>query len=217
MSELSDAISEPGRIITVDQLKELYRDPSQLVQSKVKAVIDPVSAAFIEHCPFLLMGTQGADGRLDVSPRGGPPGFIRVLSDGRVAIPDLNGNNLIDTLRAVVETGRVGMIFVMPGREETLRVNGSAYVSVDPDLLAGFTAELKPPKAAIVVAPNEVFIHCAKAFRRGHVWDTAMWDELATNAPDGIDMLSCHLGLPDGGAEFRKHAEAAYEAELAAD
>jgi uncharacterized protein len=205
-----------GRIGSVDELRSLYREPHRVVRSKIRPELDELSRAFIERSPFLLIATVGVDGRVDVSPRGGPPGFVRVLPDGSVAVPDLNGNNLIDTLRAVVETGRAGMIVVHPGRDETLRVNGAAHVSVDPELLAGFTAELRTPKSAIVVEPQEVFIHCAKAFRRGRVWDAASWPAFA-DSPDAVDILRCQLGLEGDAEEMRAGMAESYASDLAQD
>ena len=205
------------RLSTVEELRTLYRDPSQLVRAKLKESIDAASRTFIERCPFVLVGTVGADQRHDVSPRGGPPGFIRVLSDGSIAIPDLNGNNLIDTLRAVVETGAIGLLFVMPGRDETLRVNGRAYVSADPTLLEAFTHELRTPKSAIVVEPVEVFVHCAKAFRRGDVWRPESWASFA-DAPDAAEILQCQFDLPTEAADqLRGSLEQSYTEGLAVD
>jgi uncharacterized protein len=206
-----------SRIETVEELRALYREPSQLVKNKLKASLDEVSRRFIERCPFVLVGTMGADGRLDVSPRGGPAGFLRVLSDGAIAIPDLNGNNLIDTLRAVVETGAASLLFVLPGRDETLRVNGPAFVTADPDLLCGFTQELRVPKSAIVVETAEVFVHCAKAFRRADVWNPQSWVAFA-DAPDAADILRCQLDLPDESEQkLRESLERSYAEGLAAD
>jgi uncharacterized protein len=210
------AAMENTRVTTVEQLRGMYREPSEMVRAKVQSSLDPVSIQFIERATFLTIATLGADGRVDVSPRGGPSGFVRVLDDGSIAIPDLNGNNLIDTLRAVVETGRVGMMFVHPGRDETLRVNGDAHVSVDPDVLAGFTAELRTPKCAIVVRPNEVFIHCAKAFRRGGVWKPETWPSFH-DAPDAVDIISCQLRLGDDETSLRSSLERGYERELSED
>ena len=204
-----------GRVETVEQLRGMYRPPSELVRAKVGAGLDVVSTAFVERSTFVLLATVGGDGRVDVSPRGGPSGFVRVLDDGSIAIPDLNGNNLLDTLRAVVETGKVGMMFVHPGREETLRVNGQAYVTIDPELLAGFTTELKVPKCAIVVQPTEVFIHCAKAFRRGEVWKPESWPSFH-DAPDAIDVIRCQLNLDDDAA-LRANLQQGYADELADD
>jgi uncharacterized protein len=205
------------RIGSVEELRELYREPSALVRGKVKVDLDAASIRFIERSPFLFVGTNGADGRLDVSPRGGPPGFVRVRTDGTIAIPDLNGNNLIDTLRAIVETGFVGLLFVLPGREETLRVNGSAFVTADSKVLGEFTNELRTPKAAIVVEPHEVFVHCAKAFRRGSVWDAESWPTHA-DAPDAADILTCQLDLsPEHDRALRDGLEKSYKTDLEAD
>lgn len=205
------------RIGTVEELRTLYRAPGQQVVDKIRSCLDAASTRFIQRCPFVLVGTIGSDGRLDVSPRGGPSGFIRVRTDGTIAIPDLNGNNLIDTLQAVVETGSVGLLFVLPGRDETLRVNGRAYVTIDPTVLGEFTQELRPPKSAIVVEPQEVFIHCAKAFRRGGVWQPDRWPALA-DAPDAADILSCQLDLPAGSnAKLRAALDRSYTDGLAAD
>jgi uncharacterized protein len=205
------------RVTSVAELRDTYREASQLVQGKIKPTLDAVSRAFIERAPFVLIATVGGDGRLDVSPRGGPSGFIRVRSDGTIAIPDLNGNNLIDTLRAVVESGRAGLLILHPGKEETLRVNGTAFVTTDPEVLAEFTSELKTPKSAIVVEPHEVFIHCAKAFRRGGVWQSESWASF-NDAPDAVDILQCQLDLPEAVTQqLRTSLESDYVAGLAAD
>jgi uncharacterized protein len=207
----------PTRIASVDELRDLYREPSALVKSKIQGRLDATSVHFIERCPFVLVATNGADGRLDVSPRGGPIGFIRVRADGSIAIPDLNGNNLVDTLRGIVETGRAGLLFVLPGRDETLRVNGNAYVTADPTVLNEFTDELRTPKSAIVVEPHEVFVHCAKAFRRGSVWQSDSW-AVNANAPGVVEIISCQLDLtPEQNEALSTHLQQGYIDELAAD
>ena len=170
-------------IETTEQLTELYHAPSRLVQAKVRSGIDQGSATFITTAPFLLIGTTGADGRNDVSPRGGPSGFVKVLGDEYVAIPDLNGNNLIDTIRGVVENRRAGLIFLVPGQDETLRLNGEAWVTTDDSVLDLWNDELRRPKSAIVVRADQVFVHCAKAFRRSNLWDPATWSQYE-GAPD---------------------------------
>jgi uncharacterized protein len=201
-----------ARIESVEALRNLYRQPNSLVRAKIQSTLDPVTTAVIESARFVLLATSGADGRVDVSPRGGPSGFIRVI-DGRVAIGDLNGNNLLDSLTNIIETSRAGLLVVQPGSDETLRVNGTAWISVDDELLDGFTAELRRPKCAIVIEPDEVFIHCAKAFRRAKVWNPDSW----TNALDAVTLLRCHLNLEGDPAELRKQFEAGYAAELAED
>jgi len=208
---------DPATIVTSeDQLAELYRAPSKLVTAKKTAVLDEASAGMLAMSPFVLIGTTGADGGVDVSPRGGPPGFLRVLDDRHVAIPDLNGNNLIDSLRAVVATGRAGLLVLVPGKDETLRINGAAWLTTDAAVLDRWTDELRRPTTAIVVRTDEVFMHCAKAFRRGRVWDPASWDELA-EAPDGLDVLNAQ-GLVDANDDAtRGFLEQSYASDLARD
>jgi uncharacterized protein len=203
-----------GTITTIDELRTLYRTPSPLVQAKVKPTIDPVSAAFVALSPFLLIATRSPDGRVDVSPRGGPAGFCVVLGDGSLAIPDLNGNNLLDTLGNIVGTGEAGLLIVVPGRDETLRINGAAIVTTDEGVLDTFTAELKRPKSAIVVSPREVFIHCAKAFRRGQVWMPDAWP---VGGPDAVDILRCQFNLDGDEATMRAQFAEGYAADLALD
>ena len=200
---------------TVDDLRAHYHQPSRLVKAKVRPELDPNSRAFIERAPFVLLATVAADGGVDVSPRGGPPGFVRVLDGNRVAIPDLNGNNLLYSLENIVATGQVGLLFVLPGQDETLRVNGHAAVTTEPAVLDSFTAELRRPKTAVVVDVDEVFIHCAKAFRRGEVWSPDSWDRHRAG-PDAVSILSCQLGLDDGES-LRARLEEGYAQELAAD
>jgi hypothetical protein len=202
---------------SVEDLAELYRAPSALVTAKVRHGIDEGSADFIATSPFVLIGTAGADGRNDVSPRGGPAGFVRVVEDDYVAIPDLNGNNLLDSIRGVVDTGRAALLFVVPGRDETLRLNGRAWVTTDPMILDRWDGELRRPKSAVVVAGDEVFIHCAKAFRRSNLWDPSTWDIYA-EAPDGPEILAAQglLGDADLG-DVRRAFASGYQADLALD
>jgi len=199
-----------------EQLAELYRAPSRLVAAKKTAVLDEASVGILALSPFVLLATSGADGGLDVSPRGGPLGFVRVLDDRHVAIPDLNGNNLIDSLRAVVATRRAGLLVVVPGKDETLRINGSAWVTTDPGVLDLWNDELRRPTTAIVVRTDEVFMHCAKAFRRGRVWDPASWEELA-DAPDGLDVLNAQGLVAANDAVTRDFLEQSYADDLALD
>ena len=141
---------------------------------------------------------------------------MRVLDDHHVAIPDLNGNNLIDSLRGVVGTGRAGLLVLVPGKDETLRLNGAAWVVTDANVLDRWDDELRRPITAIVIRTDEVFMHCAKAFRRGRVWDPASWDELA-DAPDGLDVLSAQGLVDSNNEETRAFLERAYQSDLAAD
>lgn len=207
-------------VTSTDELYELYRRPHPGVLAKKRPEVDPASAAFIAASPFLLVATVGADGTVDVSPRGGDAGFVRVARrDGTdyVLVPDLNGNNLLDTLQAVVATGQAGLIFLIPGKDDTLRVNGAAWIVTDDDVLDGFP-DLRRPKAAIAVRADEVFVHCAKAFRRSHLWDPATWAALA-DAP-GLEHIVCAQGLLGADvdpAAVKADLEAGYALELAED
>ena len=206
-----------GSIIgSQEQLGELYRPPSRIAAAKKAAMVDVATAGFVARSPFVLVATLGRDGDLDVSPRGGPPGFVRVLDDHHVAVPDLNGNNLIDSLSAVVASGRAGLLFLVPGRDETVRINGPAWVTIDPATLDRWNGEIRRPKTAIVVRSDEVFMHCAKAFRRGRVWDPTSWDELA-DAPDGLDVLAAQGLVATNDIATRTFLEQGYASDLAAD
>jgi uncharacterized protein len=185
-----DVIRTPG------ELGELYDEPSDGVRTKAIAHIDEHCRAFIARSPFVLVATADEDGRCDVSPRGGAPGFVSVLDDSRLAMPDASGNNRLDTLHNIVQTGRVGLLFLIPGLAETLRVNGRACISRDPQLLAQHVTQGKTPKVVIGVDLDEAFLHCAKAFIRSTLWDASTWpdrDGLARPAQIWKD----HMGMPD--------------------
>lgn len=204
--------SFPGAVTSIDQLRQHYRAPSKLVQSKKVTVLDEPTRAFIAASPFVLLATTDASGRCDVSPRGGAPGFVRIVDDHRLLLPDLNGNNLLDSLQNVVVNPSVGLLFVLPGRDETLRVDGHAVVTVDDEILSSFT-DIRRPTSAIGITVEHAFIHCAKSFRRGNVWDADRWAELV--APTALELLQCHLNMPEPIDPARM--EAGYAADLAAD
>jgi PPOX class probable FMN-dependent enzyme len=204
----------PGRIETLDELTALYRAPSGGAISKQLDHIDAGMEAFIDLSPFLVLATSDGAGSLDASPRGGPPGFVRRLDDRHIAIPDLNGNNRLDSYRNIVTHGRAGVLMVVPGKNETLRINGPAVITTDPELLAGFTKELRTPKAAIVIETAEIYGHCAKAFRRGNLWDSSSWAALEP-APDLAAMYTCIWNVDE--TTIRDSLAADYEQGLAAD
>ena len=218
LSEQAGGADAPvGSIVaSLDELAELYRAPSRLVVAKKAGVIDDASIGILARSPFVLIGTEGADGGLDVSPRGGPSGFVRVLDEHHLAIPDLNGNNLIDSIRAVVATGRAALLVIVPGSDETLRINGPAWVTTDAAVIDLWDDELRRPITAIVVRADEVFMHCAKAFRRGRVWDPTSWDDPA-DVPDGLDVLAAQGLVATNDAATRGHLEQRYADDLAHD
>jgi PPOX class probable FMN-dependent enzyme len=161
----------------VEQLREHYDAPMERALRKDIARIDGLCRRLIAASPMLFVATFSEQGRCDVSPRGGPPGFVTVLDDDHLAIPDATGNRRLDTLENVVATGRAGLIFLIPGRDTTLRVNGRAAVSADPELLDRLTPVGKPPRTAIVVEADEVYAHCPKAFVRSRLWDPNTWPD----------------------------------------
>jgi uncharacterized protein len=162
------------------ELRELYGHPGERAVAKEQPVIGEDCRAFIAHAPFLVMGTAGVDGRCDVSPKGDAPGFVQVLDERHLVIPDRLGNNRLDGLRNVVENGHVGLIFFIPGREDTLRVNGRATIVRDEALLDRLAVAGKRPITALVVEVEQCFLHCARAFKRAGLWQPERWPDAST-------------------------------------
>ncbi|MEN8196823.1 MAG: pyridoxamine 5'-phosphate oxidase family protein [Pseudomonadota bacterium] len=154
-----------------DALREVVGQPMALAATKEMPRLDRHCRAFIALSPFLCMGTMSADGKADVSPRGDPPGFVKVLDDRTVLIPDRPGNRRADSMTNLLANPSIGLIFFVPGVEETLRLNGRATIVRDAALLADMAVNGKAPKLAIRVAIDEVFFHCAKALKRSRLWD----------------------------------------------
>jgi PPOX class probable FMN-dependent enzyme len=187
-----------ARITTVEQLTSMYRAPAERVRTKKRDRLDDGLGAVLAASPFVLLGTADANGRCDVSPRGGPPGFVKALDDRHVALPDLNGNNLVDSLRNIVANPHAGLLVIVPGQDETLRIDGPAYLSTDDDVLDRFTTELRRPTLAIVIETAAVFTHCAKSFRRGHVWEPESWADGAL----ALEARYRQLGLTESFDEY---------------
>lgn len=161
------------------ELRELYRPPGNTVE-KVLAHLDQHARTFIETAPFVLVGTTSPDGSGDVSPKGGPPGFAVVLDDHHLAIADLAGNNLLDSITNIVNGSGIGLLLLVPGVDETLRVNGRACVTTDPVVLDACAVKDRRPKAAIGVTVTQQYMHCAKAFRRSALWQPESWPDRST-------------------------------------
>jgi PPOX class probable FMN-dependent enzyme len=155
------------------ELRTLFAQPEGLAVQKSLRRLDRHCRDFIARSPFLCISTMSAEGRADVSPRGDPPGFVQVLDERTLAIPDRPGNNRLDTMLNIVANPSVGLLFFVPGFEDTLRVNGNAALVRDPALLAAATVNGKAPKVMIRVAVEEAFLHCAKALKRARLWDPA--------------------------------------------
>jgi PPOX class probable FMN-dependent enzyme len=159
-----------ARIETEQQLRDLYPEPKGRAVTKVFHRLEETSRRFIALSPFVLIATQGPGGA-DVSPKGDLPGFIQVLDDVTVAIPDRPGNNRLDGYANVLANPAVGLIFLIPGINETFRINGTGEIRDDADLMARFEVSGKLPKTCLVVTVQEAFMHCAKALMRSRLWD----------------------------------------------
>jgi hypothetical protein len=178
-----------------DRLRAIYGAPMQRALKKDVARLDEMCRRLIAASPMVFVASYSADGRCDVTPRGGPAGFVSVLDDRRLAIPDATGNRRLDTLVNVVSTGMAGLIFLIPGRDTTLRVNGPACVTDDPALLAGLNAVGKPPRTAIVVEAEEAYAHCPKAFVRSKLWEPATWPA-PEDLPSAAEVSHAHMRDP---------------------
>lgn len=158
-------------VTSAEELTALIGVPSELVIKKQLTEVDAHMRTFIEESPFLLLGTVGKGGHCDVSPRGDAPGIAKVLDSKTLLIPERRGNRRADSLRNILETGQVGILFMIPGMGETLRVNGKACLIRDEEILASFAVNCKEPVAVIAVEVEECFLQCAKALLRSKLWD----------------------------------------------
>jgi uncharacterized protein len=157
------------------QLRSIIGEPGELVPKKVMHALDEMATDFIGRSPFLVLATTDAKGNLDASPKGGGPGFVAVEDELTLAIPDRKGNKLIFGLQNILDNPHVGLIFIIPGTDETLRVNGSAELTIEPALLDRLAERGAPAHLAIRVRVHECFFHCAKAFIRSQLWHPESW------------------------------------------
>lgn len=194
-----------------EQLRNLYGYPNDRAVGKALRTLDKHALNYISKSPFVILSTVSSDRKVDASPRGGAAGFVQVLN-GKVAIPDYKGNNRLDSLENIVETGQVGLLFMIPGIDETLRVNGKATLSTDEEVLRQFKSEFKPPLSVILIEVEEFFLHCAKAFMRSKLWDpTVQLDK--KEFPSMGQMLKDQLQSSDE-AESREDMEKRYRENL---
>ena len=195
----------PEFAITDEQsLRGLFEATHALAALKSQGSLDKHAQAFVRRSPFLCIGTQNLDGRADVSPRGDPVGFVKILDQHTLAIPDRPGNNRLDTLVNILANPCVGLLFIIPGFDDTLRVNGQATLVNDPEILKSMSINDRIPKLAIVVKVNEAFLHCAKAFRRSHLWNPDHFqdrDEMPSLMKILLDQTT---GAPSDDDEMRK-------------
>jgi len=163
----------------VDELRAIVGEPDQYVANKVKDRLSPIQRDWLAHSPLGFVATTDADGSVDVSPKGDPPGFIHVIDDTTIAIPERPGNKRVDGYRNVLERPHVGTLFLIPGRGDTLRINGTARILADADYFDAMIVKGKRPILALEIDVEEVFFHCAKAFLRSDAWDPSTWNPTA--------------------------------------
>ena len=192
-----------SRITSLPQLESLYGAPLEASIIKEIDHITPHYAAYIEASPFAILATSGPEG-LDCSPRGDKPGFVRIATPKTLMLPDRHGNNRVDSLRNIIADPRIGLLFMIPGSGNTLRVNGRAHLSIDPDLLASFAVEAKKPRSVIVIETDALYIQCARALVRSDLWNSAMHIKPGT-LPSAGEILA---GLSDARIGGRDYDEA---------
>jgi uncharacterized protein len=183
-------------VTTLEQLREVYSAPAERSVLKEVDHLDHHCRAFIALSPFVLISSSDADGACDASPKGGPPGFVTVLDDYRLLIPDATGNRRLDSLQNMLENPRVGLLFLIPTMGEVLRVNGQVELSRDPDLLQGLQTGGRPAKLALIVTVEEAYLHCAKSIIRSKLWKTESWPD-AEELPSAAEILNDHIGIGD--------------------
>ncbi len=195
-----------------EALRALFRTPSQRALNKEIDHIDDVATRFIAACPLTVLATSDGD-KVDISPRGGEPGFVKVIDATHIAFGDLSGNNRIDSYRNLVTQPNVAMLFLVPGLDETMRVNGIARVSLDDEVRQACASGGVVPNLAIVVEVVTCFLHCGKAMRRSSVWEPSTWPSI-TERPSGAEMLQAHTGESTPVDELATLLESDYEATL---
>ncbi len=163
-------LSFKNPITSEQQLRDVMGHPSDIVTRKTISFIDQHCRTFIEKSPFITIATSDLQGNFDVSPKGDPAGFVKILNEKTLAIPDRPGNRKADTLRNIIQNPNIGLMFLIPGIKETLRVNGSAKVVTDKEILSLLACNDKQPSFAIIVTVKEAFMHCAKCMIRSNLW-----------------------------------------------
>jgi PPOX class probable FMN-dependent enzyme len=193
MSEDRRTVEFKEVITSVDELRSLMGEPSEVALRKDIGRLDRHCRDFIARAPFVLVSTADRAGRCDVSPKGDAPGFVLVVDDHHLLIPDRPGNKRFDGMRNLLDNPGIGLLFLVPGSEETLRINGRARIVRDPEWLTRLAAHGKVPQLAIAVEVDEAFLHCAKCVKRSGLWEPARW-------PD-------REGLASPAQMFRDHAK----------
>ena len=198
-------------IASESELRALHSAPTERAVRKELDRLDRHCRRFIALSPFLVMATADADGRLDATPRGGDPGFVEVADDRTLLLPDRPGNNRLDSLTNLTERPDVGLLFMIPGVDETLRVNGAAELRTDPDLVQRFQVGRRPPAIVLQITVRQAYLHCAKALMRSRLWDPAARIDRA-ELPTMGEMMRDHAG--SGPAESQAAMVERYREQL---
>ncbi len=197
----------PATLETEAELRALIGEPAPLVCAKIADRIDAVTRPFIERAPFVVLATADAHGSCDVSPRGDPPGFVRILDERTLLMPERPGNKLADSLRNILSNPHVGLLFVIPGVTDTFRVHGRATLTTDAALLAPSAIEGKVPKLGILIDVETAFTQCSKAFLRSHLWDPTRFVDRAELPTNG----QIHRALNGDGFDAEEYDRARAE------
>ena len=188
-------------IISRERLRELNKHPSHFVRNKEIDHLDDICRRFIAASPFVVIASRGRDGRLDVSPKGDPAGFVKVLDDKTLAIPDRLGNNRLDTFENLLSCPDVGLIFIVPGNGDTLRVSGKGQIVRDSALQDSLAVNGKPPNLAMVITVEEAFLHCPKCIIRSRLWKPDQWPDLS-DVPTLAEAMIAHGSLSESMTEI---------------
>ena len=176
-AHFTEGIATMSQVKTVEQLRNVLPVPRETTKAKILPFLDEQAIDFLQTCPFGLMATAGRDGPIEVSPKGDEPGFVHVENERTVLLPERAGNNLAFGLQNIIETGRIGMIFLRPRTGETLRLSGQAEIFDDAELLAAFAKSGRPALLAIRIHIERCYFHCARSVIRSHLWEPEHWPE----------------------------------------
>lgn len=196
-------------ITSKEELRARYGETSERARLKEMRALDHHARNFIAHSPFVLIGSQDAEGHADVTPKGDKPGFVAVLDDATIVIPDRPGNNRLDTWENLLSNPAVGLLFMIPGMNETLRINGKGRLTADAALRERFAVDGKLPITVLVVTVEACYMHCAKAFMRSQLWMPETWPDRST-LPTLGEILADQIAINQSGAEVDKSLAEAY-------
>ena len=199
-------------VTTREQLRTIYKTPRPTdgsIRKELKA-LDGHSRSFIGKSPFVLIGSSDGAGNADVTPKGDRPGFTAVLDDRTIAIPDRPGNNRLDTLENIIRNPSIGLLFLIPGKNETLRLNGDARITVDAALRERLSVDGKEPQSVVLVTVKAAYMHCAKAFMRSELWQPQSWPD-RKSIPTLGEILRDQMAVDQSAAETDRRLDEAYK------